>query len=738
MSKKRKQKKTKTTKKRFSQKKSRPTHPKKISHQVRQLFIKSPGEPFSYMSVIKTLRLRDHRAKTEAKNALFDMEADGFIRKLSSNKFILDVEIEEITGKVDHVNPRFAFVVVADREDDIWVKTTDLKYAVDGDEVTVQVTRESSEGHRAEGTVTKIIKRARTEYVGRIEISDKFAFVVPDNRHIHLDVFVFPDKIEKAAHNDKVLVKIDRWHNRQNKSPLGKVTEVLGPAGENEAEIHSIMAEFGLPFHFPKSVENAADKIPTTFTKEAIKSRRNFRDITTFTIDPADAKDFDDALSIKSIGKDKWEIGVHIADVSHYVKPDSILDIEAVDRATSVYLVDRTIPMLPEVLSNGLCSLRPNEEKMTFSAVFEMDNNGHVSKKWFGRTIIESDKRFAYEDAQELIEGAEGDFGDEVRTLNELAYKLKGQRFKQGAVNFETTEVRFKLDEKGKPVELITKERKDAHKMIEEFMLLANREVATFIYNMQTGKGVDKHKTFVYRTHDDPDPEKLETLSGFAKRFGHNVKLTGDISTGLNSLLAEVQGKPEQNILEQLAIRSMSKAKYTTNPVGHFGLAFEHYTHFTSPIRRYPDVMVHRLLQHYLDGGKSEHAESIEKLCLHSSEREKRAADAERASIKFKQVEFMQTRLGEDFEGVVSGVTEWSLFVEITETKCEGLVRITDLDDDHYDFDQKQLVIVGRNNKKRFTLGDKVFVKVAKTDIDRRTIDLLLVEELAESILLNN
>ena len=722
-------KKRKATEKRFSSKKSRHTPAKKVSEQVRQLFIKHPGEPLSYMSVVKTLRLGDHKAKTEAKNALFAMEAAGFIRKLSSNKFILDTEIDEIVGRIDHVNPRFAFVTVEGREDDIWVKTDALKYAVDGDEVLLQVTRKSSEGHRTEGMVTKVIKRARTEFVGRIEISPKFAFVIPDNRNIHFDVFVFPEKIGKAKHNDKVLVKIDRWHNRQTKSPLGEVTEVLGPAGENEVEIHSIMAEFGLPFHFPKRIENAADRIPATFTKEEIKSRRNFRDITTFTIDPADARDFDDALSIKSIGKDKWEIGVHIADVSHYVLPDSILDKEAIDRATSVYLVDRTIPMLPEVLSNGLCSLRPNEEKMTFSAVFEMDSNAVVTKKWFGRTIIESDKRFAYEDAQELIEGAEGDFGDEVRTLNKLAYKLKDQRFKQGAVNFETTEVRFKLDEKGKPVELITKERKDAHKMIEEFMLLANREVATFIYSMQTGKSEDKHKTFVYRTHDDPDPEKLEILSGFAKRFGHNISLVGDVSNGLNSLLKEVHGKPEQNILEQLAIRSMAKAKYTTNSVGHFGLAFEHYTHFTSPIRRYPDVMVHRLLQHYLEGGKSECAESIEKLCLHSTEREKRAADAERASIKFKQVEFMQSRLGEDFEGVVSGVTEWGLFVEITETKCEGLIRITDLEDDFYDFDQKQLVIVGRNNKRRFTLGDKVFVKVVKTDIDRRTMDLLLEEE---------
>ncbi len=731
MSKKRKQKKTKTKTGGKKQSHSRSGHssPKKVSEQVRQLFIKSSGVPLSYMNVIKTLRLRDQRAKKEAKNALFAMEAAGFIRKMSSNKFILDVEIDEIVGRVDHVNPRFAYVIVEDREDDIWVKTDDLNFAVDGDEVMVQVTREASKDYRAEGKVTKIISRVRKEYVGRIEISPKFSFVVPDNRNIHFDVFLFPEKIGKAVHNDKVLVKIDRWHNRQNKNPMGEVTQVLGQAGENEAEIHSIMAEFDLPFQFPKSIESAAEKIPTTFTKEEIKSRRDFRDITTFTIDPADAKDFDDALSIKSIGKDQWEIGVHIADVSHYVEPDSVLDKEAIDRATSVYLVDRTIPMLPEVLSNGLCSLRPNEEKMTFSAVFEMNADGVVSKKWFGRTIIESDKRFAYEDAQDLIEGVEGTFGDEVRTLNQLAYKLKDQRFKQGAVNFETTEVRFKLDEKGKPIELITKERKDAHKMIEEFMLLANREVANFIYSMQTSKSEDKHKTFVYRTHDDPDPEKLEILSGFAGRFGHNVSLTGNVSQGLNKLLGTIQGKPEQGILEQLAIRSMAKAKYTTEPVGHFGLAFEHYTHFTSPIRRYPDVMVHRLLQHYLNGGKSEHAESIEKLCLHSSEREKRAADAERASIKFKQVEFMQSRLGEDFEGVISGVTEWGLFVEIIETKCEGLVRITDLEDDFYDFDQKQLVIVGRNNKRRFTLGDKLFVKVVKTDIDRRTMDLLLVEE---------
>lgn len=679
------------------------------------------------MSIIKQLRLRDKQSKEAVKTALFSLEASGYLRKLSDNKFILDTEMDELVGRVDHVNSRFGYVIVPDREDDIWVKTDDLNFAVDGDTVSVQVTKEARKGSRAEGRVSKIIERARTEYVGRIEISEKFAFVVPDNRNIHFDVFVYPEKTKKAKHNDKVLVSIKRWHDRVNKSPLGEVTDVLGPAGENEAEIHSIMAEFGLPFQFPKTVEKEADKIPTTFTKEDIKKRRDFRKITTFTVDPADAKDFDDALSIQPIGDGKWEIGVHIADVSHYVTPGSILDDEAIERATSVYLVDRTIPMLPEVLSNGLCSLRPNEEKMTFSAVFEMDENAKVSKKWFGRTIIESDRRFAYEDAQERIESGKGDYAEELVTLNNLAKKLKDERFKQGAINFETTEVRFRLDEKGKPLEVVPKVRKDAHKMIEEFMLLANREVATFIYNMKVSKGEGDHKTFVYRTHDSPNQEKLETFSGFAQRFGHQITLSGNISHGLNKLLDKIQGKPEQNILEQLAIRSMAKAKYTTEPVGHFGLAFDHYTHFTSPIRRYPDVMVHRLLQMYLDNAKSQNEEEYEKLCLHSSEREKRAADAERASIKFKQVEFMSTMVGEDFEGIVSGVTEWGIFVEITATKCEGMVRIADLDDDFYDFDAKRLEIVGRNNKRVISLGDEVRVKVVRTDIDRRTIDLLMI-----------
>ncbi|MEM7297630.1 MAG: VacB/RNase II family 3'-5' exoribonuclease, partial [Bacteroidota bacterium] len=441
------------------------------------------------------------------------------------------------------------------------------------------------------------------------------------------------------------------------------------------------------------------------------------------------AKDFDDALSIKELEKGKYEIGVHIADVSHYVQEGSELDKEAVERATSVYLVDRTIPMLPERLSNGLCSLRPNEEKLTFSAVFEIDETGTVSKKWFGRTIIESDRRFTYEEAQERIEGLDSDFTNEVVTLNNIAKQLRKKKFQKGAVNFETVEVKFKLDEQGKPLEVVPKERKDAHKMIEEFMLLANREVATHIFKWKEKGKEEGSKTFVYRVHDDPDPEKLNTFASFAAKFGHKLELGSNLSGGLNKLMENIEGKPEQNVLESLAIRSMAKAKYTTDPRGHFGLAFDHYTHFTSPIRRYPDVMVHRLLEHYLQGGKNVGNEEHEPLCMHSSEREKRAADAERASIKYKQVEFMETMLGQEFEGIVSGVTEWGIFVEIIETKCEGMIRMTDLNDDYYEFDEKQMRVIGRHNKRIITLGDQLKVIVAKTDIDRRTIDLELVDE---------
>lgn len=706
-----------------------PAHVKKIKSKLHELFSVNDGKSYGYRDLIRKLQLRDKKAKDYLKDQLFSLESREKIQRLSDGRFVSNVDSEYIQGTVDHVNANFGYIVTPENEEDIWVKTMDLKFAVHGDLVSVIITKPSRKGSRPEGKVINILKRNREEFVGKIDISEKFSFVIPDSRNIHFDIMVYPEKIGGAKPNDKVLVKIDKWHDAKNRSPLGTVTEVLGQAGENDAEIHSIMAEFGLPFRFPKKLEAAADKISDLITKEEIAKRRDFRDITTFTIDPHDAKDFDDALSIKELDGGKYEIGIHIADVSHYVEEGTDLDKEAIERATSVYLVDRTIPMLPERLSNGLCSLRPNEDKLTFSAVFEMDTQGTLSSKWFGRTIINSDRRFTYEEAQERIEGLDSDFTKEITTLNNIAKEIRKKRFLHGAVNFETVEVKFRLDENGKPLEVIPKERKDAHKMIEEFMLLANKEVATHIYKWKEKGKEEGSKTFVYRVHDDPDPEKLSTFASFAARFGHQIDTGSAISLGLNKLMATIQGKPEQNVLESLAIRSMAKAKYTTDPRGHFGLAFDHYTHFTSPIRRYPDVMVHRLLEHYLQKGKNVGDEEYEPLCVHSSEREKRAADAERASIKYKQVEFMQTMLGQEFEGIVSGVTEWGIFVEIIQTKCEGMIRMTDLDDDFYEFDEKQMRVIGRKNKRIITLGDALTVIVAKTDIDRRTIDLGLVNE---------
>lgn len=715
-------------KKKFGKQKNRTssTNPKELKDRVRGVYGNNIGERFGHRDLIKKLRLRDKKSKEALKDILFSLEGKGLIVKTPDGRFTSSAELDTLLGRVDHVNPRFAYIICEGSEEDIYVKSDDLKFAIDKDIVKVEVTRPANDGFRPEGKVVELISRAKEEFVGRIENSDKFSFVIPDNRNIHFDVFVYPEKTMKANHNDKVMVKITKWHDAKNRSPMGEVTAVLGAAGENEAEIHSIMAEFGLPFQFPENVEEAAAQIPTEITENDLHDRRDFRNITTFTIDPEDAKDFDDALSLERLDNGDYEIGIHIADVSHYVKPNSILEKEALIRATSVYLVDRTIPMLPEKLSNGLCSLRPNEDKLTFTASFIMDNEGKVKKRWFGRTIIHSNRRFSYEEAQEGIETGEGDFAEDIILLNEIAHKLRDKRFKNGAVNFETTEVKFQLDEKGKPLAVVPKVRKDAHKMIEEFMLLANREVATHIYKW--GRGENGQYTFVYRTHDSPDPEKLDGFSKFAARFGHKVNTGSDISGSLNKLMDEIAGKPEQNVLEQLAIRSMAKAKYTTEAIGHFGLAFDHYTHFTSPIRRYPDVMVHRLLWHYLQGGKPVEQEPEEKKCLHASEREKNAADAERASIKYKQVEFMQTMLGEEFDGIVSGVTEWGVYVEITSTKCEGMIRVADLTDDYYEYDEKNFRIIGKRNKRIITLGDKIVVKVMKTDIDRRTIDLDLVE----------
>ena len=693
-----------------------------MKDKILSLLEKNRGRSISTKQIIEKLDLSTRNSRAAMESAMHKLVKDGSAELTPDGRYRSTSTPDEIVGKVDYVNSRFAYIISEDLEQDAVVHTNKLKNALDGDVVRVRLFGSKKSEKRLEGEVIEIVERGREEFVGRIELSPRFAFVVPDSRKMHHDIFVANDSTMDAKNNEKVIVRITQWPDK-NKNPEGKVVRVLGKAGENEAEIHSIMAEFNLPFEFPKGVESQAKKINDDITEEEIAKRRDFRNVTTFTIDPADAKDFDDALSIQLLENGNYEIGVHIADVAHYIKPGTMLDKEAIERATSVYLVDRTIPMLPERLSNELCSLRPNEDKLTFAAVFEIDQEAMIKKEWFGRTVIHSDRRFSYEEAQERIESLQGDFARELTILNTLALKLRAERFARGAINFETTEVKFRLDEKGKPLEVITKVRKDAHKMIEEFMLLANKRVAEYVFSK--GQSRKNTPTFVYRTHDYPDPDKLGAFSAFARKFGHQLNTEEDaVSSSLNKLMTDIEGKPEQNVLETLAIRSMAKAKYTTEPSGHFGLAFKHYTHFTSPIRRYPDVMVHRLLQHYLDGGKSVPKDKYEKLCQQSSDMEKRAADAERASIKYKQVEFMEMQEDRVFAGVVSGVTEWGVYVEITETRCEGMVRLSEMKDDYYEYDEQNYRIIGKNNKKIITLGDKVNVRVLKTDIDRRTIDL--------------
>lgn len=684
------------------------------------LFEEGAGSSFHFKQLVRALGAKNKAENKEVFRILDELEQSGKIRQLADGSYSSTKKVETIEGIVDHVNPRFAYIRIG-QEDDVYVRTQDLATALHGDTVRITIVSRRK-GQNPEGRVEEIVKRNRTRFVGRLELSpNRFAFIVPDFKKIYQDFFVYQDNVGKAQHNDKVLFEVTRWGDG-DKAPEGKVIEILGKTGENEAEIHSIMAEFDLPFRFPPQVLKESEKISDQLSDKEIAARRDFRDILTFTIDPEDAKDFDDALSFRKLDNGNIEVGVHIADVTHYVKEGTALDDDAFDRATSVYLVDRTVPMLPERLSNELCSLRPHETKLTFAAVFEIDQRGKVHKEWFGRTIIHSDHRFSYEQAQEVLETKNGKFAEELNLLNDIAHKLRKERFNRGAVNFETTEVKFKLDPKGKPLAVVQKIRKDAHKLIEEFMLLANKAVATFVFKM--GKGADSN-TFVYRSHDLPDADKVSDFAEFAKQFGHKLATEGNaISRSLNKLMDEIEGKPEQNVLQSLAVRAMAKAKYTTDAKGHFGLAFDHYTHFTSPIRRYPDMMVHRLLQHYLDRGKSVSKTTYESKCIHTSEREKRAADAERASIRYKQVEFMSLQEDKKYDGIITGVTDFGIFVEIIETKCEGMVRLADMKDDFYELDERNYRVIGRRRKKIYRLGDEVEVHVKKTDVDRRMMDL--------------
>ncbi len=693
---------------------------KSLRQAILSFFDQAPGLSYGFKEVAREIGPKNKAANKDIFTILDELESAGKIHQLADGSFASTKKIETLEGIVDHVNQRFAYVNTGG-DTDIYVRDRDLGTALHGDTVRISLLGKRN-GEKPEGKVEEIIKRNRIRFVGRLEMSpNRFAFIVPDFKKIYQDFFIYQENIGEAKNNDKVLFEVTKWGDG-DKSPEAKVIEILGKTGENEAEIHSIMAEFDLPFRFPEKVLHESERIDDAISNDEIKRRRDFRDTLTFTIDPEDAKDFDDAISFKVLDNGLFEIGVHIADVTHYVIPGTTLDEDAFDRATSVYLVDRTVPMLPERLSNGLCSLRPNETKLTFAAVFEMDDKGRVQNEWFGRTVIHSDHRFSYEGAQEVIESGQGKFAREIKTLNDLAIKLRKERFTRGAVNFETTEVKFKLDEKGKPLAVIPKVRKDAHKLIEEFMLLANKAVATFIFKLK--KGGDKN-TFVYRIHDYPNPLKVSDFALFAKQFGHTLETDeAAVSKSLNKLMDEIEGTPEQGVLQSLAVRAMAKAKYTTEPKGHFGLAFDHYTHFTSPIRRYPDMMVHRLLQHYLDNGKPVSKTDYEAKCIHSSEREKRAADAERASIKYKQVEFMSLAEDKLYKGIITGVTDFGIFVEIIETKCEGMIRMADMKDDFYEYDEKNYRVIGRRRKKIYRLGDEVEVRVKKTDVDRRTMDL--------------
>ena len=696
-----------------------------LTQLIADIFEKTGNSPLNYRQVANRLNIIDPASKATILEILEEQTLSGIFIESSKGNYKLHEVKAFMTGKIAMTSDGSAFLIPDDElEKDIYIGPRKLRTALHGDKVKLHVYG-SSKGKRKEGEVVEILERVKMEFTGIVKLSQHYAFFIPDDRKMLHDIFIPLADLNGAKNGVKALAKITDWPAGA-KNPVGIIKSVLGRQGENNTEMNAILAEYGFPLNFPEEVEREAEAISTEITDQEIAKRKDFRDVLTFTIDPFDAKDFDDAISFKKLANGNYEIGVHIADVSHYLIPDTELDKEAFERATSVYLVDRVIPMLPENLSNGLCSLRPNEEKLCFSAVFELDEEANILNEWFGRTVIFSDRRFAYEEVQEIMDNKAGDHVAELLKLNALAYQLRDRKFKHGAISFESTEVKFKLDEYGKPIGVYVKERKDAHKLIEDFMLLANRRVAEFI--AKKGKGKNKY-TFVYRAHDTPKPESLANFAQFALKFGHVISTKSDRDTAksLNKLMADVEGTKEQNVLTQLAIRSMAKAIYTTKSSSHYGLAFDFYTHFTSPIRRYPDVMVHRLLQYYLDGGDSVNADHYEKMCVHASQMEKKAADAERASIKYKQAEYLQDNIGQTYMGIISGVTEWGMYVEIEENKCEGMIRLRDIADDFYTLDEKNYCIIGQKKKRTYQLGDEVNIKVKRVDLTKRQIDFTLI-----------
>ena len=702
-----------------------------IMRQVLNFFNENSTKPFNYKQVSAALGLKKSVMKERVVDAMFDLEAAGKIQRVSAGKYKANMRRQTVTGVLDRESvAKKTYLIPDDGGERVWIAERSMGCALNGDRVEV-VLFPRRKGKEQEGEVVEVLERKKTEFVGILEVKPTFAFLNIDKKLLTHDMFIPLEKLNGGKDGQRCVGRIVEWESKE-KNPIGEIVTVLGDVGNNDAEMHAILAEFGLPYSYPQEVEDAANEISDVIDAEEIGRRCDMRDVVTFTIDPRDAKDFDDALSIRKLETGLWEIGVHIADVTHYVTPDSIIDKEAYKRATSVYLVDRTVPMLPERLCNNICSLRPNEDKLAYSVVFHVDEFAEVKDYKICRTVINSNRRFTYEEAQQIIETGEGDYAQEVLKLNELAKMLRVKRFAKGAIAFDRVEVRFEIDEKGKPLSVYFKEAKESNMLIEEFMLLANKTVAAHIGKPKAVKGAkSKAKTFVYRVHDVPNPDKLENFSTFIKRFGYKLKTTGKsevVSAAINNLLDQVTGKREQNLIETLAIRSMAKATYTTENIGHYGLAFDYYTHFTSPIRRYPDMMVHRLLTRYLfDEGHSVNKNEYEEYCEHSSDMEQLAASAERASIKYKQVEYMSERLGQVYDGVISGVTDWGIYVELNENKCEGMIPIRFLDDDYYEFDEKNYCIVGRHTGKRYQLGDELTVKIAKADLVKKQLDFVLV-----------
>lgn len=708
---------------------AKPTRLKKrtLISKVLDIMQSAPSQTFNYKQLSAQLELQTMPEKQMLMEVLDDLHFQEMIQEVDRGKYKINMRGGFVEGIIDRQKSGKNYLIPDDGGEPVFIAERRLRQAMNKDRVKVFLYA-TRPGCEHEGEVVEILQRAQETFVGILQVSRNYAFLRVDNKILTNDIFIPTDKLKGGTDGQKAIVKIIEWRP-QDRNPLGEVIDVLGDVGDNNTEMHAILAEFGLPYRYPEAVEAAANDIPEEITAEEVAKRIDMRKVPTFTIDPRDAKDFDDALSIRKLSDGLWEVGVHIADVTHYVDVDGIIEKEAEKRATSVYLVDRTIPMLPEHLSNGLCSLRPNEDKLCFSVNFQIDEFANVKSYEICRTIIHSDRRFTYEEAQLIIETEEGDMKEEILTLDRLAKILRTQRFSKGAIAFERSEVRFEIDAKGKPTSVYFKEAKDSNKLIEEFMLLANRTVAIHI-----GKPVAKAakpKVFVYRIHDTPNPEKLQVFADFIRKFGYKIKTTGkqsEVSSSINHLLDAVQGKKEQDLIETIAIRSMAKAVYSTTNVGHYGLAFDYYTHFTSPIRRYPDMMVHRLLEKYLAGGRSVPADVWEAKCEHSSAMEQLAANAERASIKYKQVEFMSERIGIVYDGVISGIQEWGIYVELNENKCEGMIPIRELDDDFYVFDEKNYCLTGRRKQKKFQLGDSITVKVKKANLEKKQLDFAIVD----------